>query len=314
MMKIDALNDVKKDAALISRVIERYGSSPEHNFGCYLTFEDKHHQDIFLKANGYGILTYANTADGEWSMVGNPLAPEEKRVELLASAVEYALARSDCKKFVVELKPGVIEALRLALGDKYTVHDPRFVLYWPVFDMNDWEGDRLRGGAWKKIRNLINRVRRFHRIRVVDSAGIHKEKLKEVVHSWEQHRKRLGYGVNRKDNNSTEAESYIKMIDMDFYDAKYAKTVLVDGVPRSITVGWDIPNSNRAYYSSVGIYSYGFEGLGEYTNWDDLRRLKGAGYNHVDFGGSPKPLLQFKQKFKPQTVYQTHTCSITRRD
>ncbi|MEK6869533.1 MAG: hypothetical protein AABX74_04840, partial [Nanoarchaeota archaeon] len=91
-----------------------------------------------------------------------------------------------------------------------------------------------------------------------------------------------------------------------------AKTLYVNGKPCTITAGWKIPNTKN-YYSSIGIFDYSCQGLGEIANMDDLNRLKKQGYEYADFGGSEKALLSFKRKFRPEKIYKTYIFSIARR-
>ena len=123
----------------------------------------------------------------------------------------------------------------------------------------------------------------------------------------------MGQGADRKDSNLAYYDRYLKLIDANFDGTTFAKTLVVDGAPCTITAGWDIPNAQGSYYSAVGILDYRFEDLGEIANLDDLNRLKEAGYQFVDFGGSPIPLLKFKLKFRPQAVYVTNTYAIVKK-
>ena len=139
---------------------------------------------------------------------------------------------------------------------------------------------------------------------------VDKEDLKEVIRNWAKWRSQSGMQINRKDSNRTDYDHYIKLVDLNFTGCKFAKTVLVDGKPRSITAGWEIPNTDREYYSGIGLHDLSIQNLGEFSNWSDLVLLKKHGYLKADFGGSPKPLLLFKKKFNPEKTYRTYIFTI----
>lgn len=311
MGNFEILENVTSEKKLISNTIEKYGSDPEQNYGYFLSHSDENNKCVYLKTGKYGILTTYDERTHHWVMIGTPIAPKNKQVLILHEALDYLSSKNKMNKFVVEFgteqKKDVLKQL-----NRYTIHRPNCVLYWPVFDMKTWDGDLLEGGKWKKLRYMINRLTKSHHIKIVDSASVDKIKLKEVVNTWTNLRNFTGHGVNRKDSNRTDKDEYVSLVNQKFKSCSFAKTVLVDGQPASITAGWDIPNS-RSYYSAVGIYDYSYDYLGEYANWSDLVMLKKAGYDKVDFGGSPKPLLQFKKKFKPSNIYRTYIFTISKK-
>lgn len=311
MGSFEILEDVEAEKKLISDTIKRYGSDPEQNYGYFLSHNDKNNKCIYLKAGKYGILTTYDERIHHWVMISIPIAPKHKQVRILHEALDYLSSKKKMNKFMVEFgteqKKHVTERFK-----NYAIHRPNCVLYWPVFDMKTWDGNLLEGGKWKKLRHMINRFTKSHHVKIVDSATVDKSKLKEVVDTWTNLRNITGYGVNRKDSNRTDKDEYESLVDQGFKSCSFAKTVLVDGQPASITAGWEIPNSH-SYYSAVGVYDYSYDYLGEYANWSDLVMLKKAGYDKVDFGGSPKPLLQFKKKFKPSNIYTTYIFTISKK-
>ncbi len=294
--------------------IARYGRTPEHNYTYFLTTAEGA-QSIFLKSDdGYGGLANYREKVGEVVMISEALAPREKQVKFLHQALNKCFSQLHIKKFVVEqdeaLREETIKSLK---GTGYKATAPRYALYWPVFKMNEWTGASMAGEEWKKLRNIKNRFYSEHKVEVVDSRAVDSEKLKKIVLDWVERRKLLGLGADRKDSNLAYYQRYIDLIGMKFEGIKMAKTLVVDGEPCTITAGWEVPNSTKSYYSAVGISNYAFEGLGEMANLDDLHRLKEAGYETVDFGGSPMPLLKFKLKFRPHFVYVTHTYAIVKK-
>ncbi len=295
--------------------IRRFGRAPEHNHTYFLTAAEQDAKNIFLKtSDGYGILANYRESSGDVTMISEALAPRDRQVDVLQDALGFCFGKLGAKKLVIEQDDALKnETSAMLSGNGYKALQTRYSLYWPVFDMEQWSGNELAGDAWKKLRNIRNRFHKEHSVEVVDSRAVDKDKLKHVVKSWVERRRLLSLGSDRKDSNLAYYERYMKMIDLEFEDTTFAKTLVVDGIPSTITAGWEIPNSDRAYYSAIGISSYAFDGLGEAANLDDLCRLKKSGYKVVDFGGSPMPLLKFKLKFRPTAVYVTHTYAIVRK-
>lgn len=299
----------------IKRCISKFGHAPEHNYTYFLTTVENGARNIFLKSNkGYGVLANYREAIREVAMVSEALAPRDKQVEMVHEALGTCFDKLKIKKFVVEQNDALRKETLKSLGvNGCKALPPRFSLFWPVFDMEKWHGDDMAGDDWKRLRNIRNRFYNWHSVEVADSKTIGKEPLKKIVADWVERRKLMSVGANRKDSNLAYYERYLKMIDLNFEGTKFAKTLVVDGEPCTITAGWEIPNSDNAYYSAMGICNYAFEGLGEIASLDDLYRLKESGYSLVDFGGSPMPLLKFKFKFRPHAVYITQTYAIVKK-
>mgnify|MGYP001600117580 CR=1 FL=1 len=312
MELIDAPENFGAEA---KRCIERFGCMPEHNYTYFLTSAESGAKNIFLRSDeGYGVLATYRESAGEVAMISDALAPRERQAEVLHSAMGTCFQKLPIKKFVVEQDDALrSRTLKAFESNGYRALSPRFSLYWPVFSMDKWDGNSMSGEEWKKLRNIKNRFYAEHSVEVVDSQSVGKEQLKKIVLDWVERRRLMGLGANRKDSNLAYYERYLKMIDLGFEGTRFAKTMVVDGQPCSITSGWEIPNSDSSYYSAIGICNYSFEGLGEVANLDDLYRLKESGYSTVDFGGSPMPLLKFKLKFRPHAVYVTHTYAIVKK-
>ncbi|MBI4439153.1 hypothetical protein HY640_04430 [Candidatus Woesearchaeota archaeon] len=307
---IELIDDVASASALVKRSISRFGSSPEHNYNYYMNIQEAGVRNVFVNfGRGRGIL--AQRFNSSWQVIGDVLAPYDERIELLSRALDGCVKGRE--KFVVETSADFRKRLSSYLkpGSRYHLSSPRFTLHWPVFDLRSWNGEKLQGGKWKKLRNIRNHFYKNNRVRVVDASDVRKEKLRLIVAEWVKRRKQSG--VDRIGNNREYYERYMNFVDGDFEGAKYAKCIMVNGEPCSITAGWEIPNSFKEYYSAIGIYSYRQEGLGEVANIEDLMMLKRARYRYVDFGGSPKSLLYFKLKFKPTSVYKSYTYAIRKR-
>tara|TARA_Y100000310_G_scaffold229168_1_gene231533 strand:- start:18850 stop:19794 length:945 start_codon:yes stop_codon:yes gene_type:complete len=313
---IEIINDVEGNRKLIEETIKLYGSDPEQNYGYFISHQaddPKGDQCVYIRAGKYGILTTLDKESKYWIMIGQPIAPKKEQAELFKEVLDYLTQKKLFDKFVAEFEKEEKKTVDELISKSYKVHAPSCTLYWPIYDLNTWNGDELKGGDWKKLRYMTNNITKKHKVKIVDSVRVDKDELKKVVNKWKEQRKLTGFGINRKDSNFTDADQYIKLIDMEFTGCKFAKTVMINDKAASITAGWEVPNKTGAYYSGIGIYDYTIEYIGEYVNWSDLVMLKKAGYKEVDFGGSPKPLLQFKEKFKPSKIYTTHIYTVSRK-
>ncbi len=305
---MELIEDMAAERKLIESCIVKNGSSPEHNYNHYQNIEETGAKNVFLSfGSGKGILAQHFKGANEWMMIGEVVAPEEERLGLLFEAVESCLKAGG--KFVVETSEQLRKEIIARAGNK-KIGKPRFALYWPVFDFSKWNGEKLEGGEWKKLRNIKNQLYRNGNVEIVDSATVPAEKLKQLISEWARKRGQYGQNAYRRSNNKTFYERYNRLVESGFAGTRLAKTIMVNGEPASITAGWSIPNSDHSYYSAIGIYDYRREGLGEVANMEDLALIKGTGYKYADFGGSPKSLLNFKLKFRPTSVYKTYTFVI----
>ncbi|MBI2549870.1 hypothetical protein HYV83_01675 [Candidatus Woesearchaeota archaeon] len=312
---MELILEPEKSGDEIKRCISQFGYTPEHNYSYFLTNAESGAKNIFLRSNkGYGVLAAYTEKAAEVTMISEALAPRGEQVEVLHDALDTCFSNLNVQKFVVEQDDALRQkTLKEFANNGYRALPPRYSLYWPMFDMEKWDGNDMPGEDWKKLRNIRNRFYNEHSVEVADSKSVDKEQLKMIVLDWVERRRLMGLGTNRKDSNLAYSERYLKMIELGFEGTKFAKTLVVDGQPCTITAGWEIPNADNSYYSAIGISNYGFEGLSEIANLDDLCRLKENGYSTVDFGGSPMPLLKFKLKFRPHAVYVTHTYAIVKK-
>lgn len=296
---MELINDTLAARVEIEECIKRSGFAPEHNFGYYRWLEEPGRKNVFLKFAGKsGILAQHNEKLRTWYFISLPIAGEDARLRLLVEAIGCILS-NNAKKINIEVSPEFKKQLALELkGSNFRIGRNNYVYYWPVFDMKNWNGCDLKGKEWKKIRNIRNRFYRLNKVVAKDSREISPEKLKKIINEWIKKRS----GADRPLYHR-----YLNMIGLNFDGVGFARSLIVNSEPCSITAGWRIPNSND-YYSAVGIYNPKISDAGEAANLDDLLFLKKKKFDKVDFGGSSKTLLQFKKKFKPSFIYKT--CSF----
>ncbi len=299
---MERIDNIWKNRKIIENSIKKHGNDAEHNFFHYMDAETKSRKNVFfLFDNDMGIL--AQNSDDKWFIFSEILAPEDMKIEIFFRFLDHIFGNG-AKKAEIEAGEELRKNIRKKLKkSEYRDCRANYEYFWPVFDMEKWDGDKLEGKKWKKLRNIKNVFYKNHRVEVKDAKEIQKEKIKAIVKEW----------VKRRGGRDRALyERYIKLIDNNFDGCDSARTMVIDNEPCAITAGWKIPNTND-YYSGIGILNYRFNGLGEIANLDDLVFLKEQGFNHVNFGGSDKILLEFKKKFKPSFVYKTYAFSIVKR-
>jgi len=305
-LELKVIYDVVRHQKKIKEAIRKYGHFAEHNYLHYLHNENCRNKNVFFDfGNNKGMLMQLDKKNNIWSLFPNGiLAPKSERLDLFLEAANYILKKQKAKKFVVEVLEDMRKDIltKLKTINSFRACSNNYVLYWPVYNMNSWDLS-LKGGKWKKLRNIRNRFYNVNRVRVKDSKDVPREELRKILFDW---LKRRSY------NDRVDEEYYLNLIDNNFKGVDMAKTMYVNGEPCTITAGWKIPNSN-GYYSSIGILNYSCPGLGEAANIDDLNRLKKKGFDYADFGGSERVLLYFKKKFRPDKIYKTYIFSIVRK-
>ena len=299
---MDLISDVENSRKEIEECINHNGFAPEHNYGYYQWLEESGRENIFLKfPNKSGILGQYNEKLNAWNFISMPIAKEEDRLMMIVKSLDYLFEKKRAKKVSLELTLEFKKKLGLALKDfKLRVGGNNYIYHWPVFDMKKWDGHELKGKKWKKIRNIKNRFHRENKVVVKDARDIQDEKLRQIVNDWIRKRNGIDRPLFLR---------YFNMIKYKFDGVDFARTLVVNNEPCSITAGWRIPNSND-YYSGIGIYNYKFKEIGEIANLDDLIFLKKKKFGKVDFGGSSKNLLQFKKKFFPSFIYKTYSFPV----
>lgn len=288
------------------KAIETHGYDAEHNYFHYINQATSAKQSVFISFdNNQGILAQKSKTGKLWYMVSEVLAPQDEKFSIFMQFVDHVFNKDGANRLHIEVDKEFRKELKekLETHQEFRVGKLNFKLEWPLYDMKSWDGDKLEGKKWKKIRNIRNRFLENHKIEVIDSKDISKEELKKIVIEWNKKRGAEDFAYK---------ECYLNMVDSGFAGCDMAKTMIVDGIPCTITAGWKIPNSNN-YYSGIGVLNYNFEGLGEITNLYDLIEIKKKGYEKANFGGSDDNLLDFKNKFKPVSTYFTYTFSILRK-
>jgi hypothetical protein len=301
---MDLITDIDNDRKKIQASIRKYGFKPEHSYYYYKDEETPSKKNIFVSfGRGSGIL--AQKTKTSWHIVSDVLAPKKQQIGILLDFLEFAFKKKAIKTVEVEFD----EEFRTRLFSNpffrktYKTKHSR-TLWWPVFDMKKWDGHKLAGKKWKKLRNMKNRLLKNHKIEFKPPKVFNKTQLRKVVREW---------ASGRVGNDEAHPTSYYNNIRNNFKGFDYVNVMVVDGKPCAITGGWKIVNSKN-YYSCLGLLNYKYRGIGEVSNLQDLILLKKQNFRFVDFGGSDQPLLEFKKKFRPHKIYKTHQFFIYRRN
>ncbi len=300
---MEAITDILSRKDTIERSIKAHGFFAEHNFWHFYYKGHGNGKSIFLSSgNDMGVMAY-RTRSGVWHLLAEVLAPEKSRLRLFMQFLRYAYEEGSASKVTVEVtgpfRQRLLEHIRKS--SEYRIPKYHWVLKWPLFNMRSWDSS-LSGKAWKKTRNIINRLHRKHDISIRPASGFKKSELRSVVSRWVK---------RRRDNDQVDSKYYMNIIDNNFRGFDITRVVAIDNKPCAITGGWKVPNTNN-YYSSLGLLDYSYPGIGELANVDDLQHLKKKGFSFVDFGGSFGSLTDFKKKFMPERYYETYGFSVLR--
>jgi hypothetical protein len=299
------INPLEK-SSVVQNSLSKFGHFVEHHLEHYLCTCAKDNILVFFDTGKRRGVLASHDSKGNWHIFPNGvLAPPEERWRVLHKVLSYLLLKKKVKKVGLEVDERFHREIveNLSESKEKKALRTNYILYWPVFHMELFDA-KLKGRKWKKMRNMRNRFKRNHSIRIVDAKAVPKKKLEHIVGQWM--RKRKMRDVVTKDY-------YFNAIRSGFKGFDCAKVMYIDGEPCSITAGWEVSNGEKHYYSAIGILNYAHDGLGEFANLMDLLLLKKKGYRVVDFGGSGYTLLNFKNKFRPHAIYKTYVFSVVKR-
>ena len=297
---MEVITDILGSKNIIMDSINKHGHAPEHNFWYFYNLACRNEKCTYFRfENDCAIMAVSYKNSSSW-MISEVLAPDNDKLKIFEEFLAHALLKLKLKKVFVLVSSDFRKRIQKMAKGNYHLSSSR-TYYSPVFNLKKFD-ENLPGKSWKKIRNIKNRFYRENKVDVVPSSDIKKSKLKDIVTQWNK---------NKKWRGRAEIEKYLNFIDNGFEGAKYARTLVIDGKPSTITAGWDVPNSS-VYYSAIGMHNYKYKYLSEIANLDDLIYLKKMRNYAVNLGTSDKSLLTFKKKFMPQSILKSHYFSIRR--
>jgi hypothetical protein len=291
---------------LIEKIISLRGHATEHHYYNYLYNCDIGEVPVFFKiSNSEGILAFYYSKGSTYRIFSELLVDRVDRVKYIEAFLDKVRSL-EAKKVEIETDMELRSELIAHFKPihEYSIGKINLTFTWPVFDMDNWNGELMQGKDWKDIRYYWNKYFKDHKVEFKTAEEVDSKVMKDLVLEWKK--QRTGKRV-------TFYKYYLNAID-DGFKGFDTRIMLVDGRVMAITAGFKVPNSREYYYSAIGIYSRDIPRTGEICNMDDLINLKKQGYRSVDFGGGEESLVEFKQKFRPTRSYQTHLYSILLRN
>lgn len=295
MQLIFGIEEKKK---LIEDSIKKYGYGAEHNYWSLRYLDGRRTRSAFFEDNGMGVMciNYA----GIWEMLPGILAPEEKRLGVLEKFLDCLFAKEDTKKVFIIASEEYRKKIKSM--KKYKVPDYCRTFYLPVYNLKGWDA-AMPGKKWKKLRNLKNQLYSRHKVEFVPCGNIDGGELRKILDSWKRRR-------NSADS-LWQPHFYDNILENNFEGIENPRSLVVDGIPCTISGGWKIPKSS-SYYSALGLLNYQFEGIGEAGIMEEFNLLKDEGYEDVNFGQSERSLLDFKKKFYPEEIREEVLFSVSK--
>jgi len=293
--------DIISERPRIENAIKKYGYAPEHNFEWYQSQPEKGDKNVFVEfEDGSGLMTLEDNYKKTCSVFSSPIAPPERRSEIL---IEYLNKIFDLKSFPkieFELEEDLYRKFIKELPAIFKSRKPKCTLSWPIYDLSLFD-ENLSGRKWSSLRKSRNKFYKEHLVKVLDAKSYkNKDNIHNLIDEW---------GKNRHAKDRAYPREYHFIIDKNFSATTEARLFSVDEKICGINAGWMIPNTNR-YYGAIGIHNYAFPGLGDALYLEDLIYLKSQGYKETDMGGGEKELNAFKAKSHPQSFYKTYNFTI----
>lgn len=299
-IKMKIIGDVGKAEAEIKTSIARYGYLPQHHFELFLNYGREKENCVFLDAGEKkGIFGYR--ADKDWRILTDPVCPTKESLNILTEAIDLVFKKYQPRKIILEdITENLSGKIRTASRNKpWRILPPSYSLSWTLIDLKNWT-DELPGKKWKRFRKIRNKFFRENQTAVKNINEVDGKELKDLLASWKE---------QRKDHDRVHLLPYTRFIDNALKGLDLVRIMEINGRISSISGGWRIPNSEN-YYSFFGIHDYCLRDIGEVAYLDEFSEAKKMGIEKIDLGGSEKELVQFKNKFHPESFYKTDTFSV----
>ncbi|OGG40111.1 hypothetical protein A3A21_01750 [Candidatus Jorgensenbacteria bacterium RIFCSPLOWO2_01_FULL_45_25b] len=292
--------NTEKERERIEKAIQTHGYGAEHNYDWFEYSKEKGEENIYVSwDDGTGLFT--REWDGVCSIMTEPIAPKEMATPKLLEYITRCFQQKNIKKVTAELETEIRKDLIRALSPSIRACQVNYSLTWPIMNMTMFNPE-LPGKHFKHIRNAKHKLEKEHAVSVENAKTTDKNLLHQIIETWKK---------KRGGNDRAWFQRYHNMIDAEFRGMEGARTFVIDGTPRGINAGWEIPNSS-SYYGAVGIHDYSHPDLGLLLYLEDLEWTKREGYEYMDTGGGEDSLTVFKNQFYPESSYKTHVFSLMR--
>ena len=154
---MDIIEDINNGRKEIINCIKKYGSAREHNYWFFYNQQTSYAKIYFFKFKDSGIISIRYKS-GIWELIGDVLAPEEKKLELFKYFLDYALSKKKDKKLFTFVPEKLFNGIKniTQKSNQYKITHAPDIYYTPVFNMGTWDGS-LKGKEFKKLRNIRNK-------------------------------------------------------------------------------------------------------------------------------------------------------------
>ncbi len=273
----------------IAPAIENYGHTSDHNldwWACAIITREG--VPVFAAwPDGMGILAHRYPC--MWRIWSDPLCTAEEMAQRVGEFAEKvfrdpAVAALWCDDISDAVYPALQQRGTLKLDDIF------YSLKWLVMDMAAYD-PALPGGRYRELRNARNKFYREHAVEIIDAGTANKKGLQRIVDEW----KKLCSEPRKEDVYDLR---YRLAIERGFRGFTTARVFVVDGVPRGVNAGYEVPNKPKRFAGIVGIHDYSLKDLGTGLWLEDLEWIKRAGYRELDMQGS-----EHEQDIKAKSQY-----------
>ena len=296
------VHNVIDSQELVEDIISKHGYAPEHNYWYMVNMGDESSEVLLWELNGNGIV-FLKHDDGDIELISDILSPKQEQVDLFIKFLDFVHENYKVDEVLVTFDSKYRNDLINKVSDKYKVKAPRRTFTAPIFNMKNWDPN-LGGKNWKKMRNMRNQFIKNHKPKITGPGPYTKQQLNQLIDQWAE--------LDTSEIKNEWTKCFKNFVKNDFKGCEIVRIISVDNKPCSITAGWRIPNTNN-YYSAIGVHNYKYKYLGETAYLDDFACIKLLKVDYVDMGGSDsKANLNFKLKFKPESLYTSYFMSVVK--
>ncbi len=296
------IHNIINNKELVEQIISTHGYAPEHNYWYMVNMKDESSEVLLWETEGKGIV-FLKHDDNDFELISDILAPKQEQVDLFIKFLDYIHENYKVDEVLVTFVSKYRNDLINKVGNRYQVKAPRRTFTTPVYNIKKWDPN-LSGKDWKKMRNIKNSFIKNHKPKITGPANFTKQQLFQLIDKWAEQ--------DTSEIKNEWTKCFKNFIKHDFKGCDIVRIISVEGIPCSITAGWRIPNTNN-YYSAIGVHNYKYKYLGETAYLDDFACIKLLKVDYVDMGGSDsKKNLNFKLKFKPESLYTSYFMSVVK--
>src|SRR3989344_8891602 len=172
-MKI--IENPKIEEALIRKIIEKHGHTPDHNFDWLMYCADEGKPKAAIFEDKYLIWSFAS--EKGWIICSDPIAPAKIRLKILQELINYLIGRNADKIFFLDVREEINNFCKKKYQNNYFFE---YELIWPVLNMGNFNPS-LPGGHFKSIRNAKNKFYKENEVKVVLALSVEKNELHKTV-------------------------------------------------------------------------------------------------------------------------------------